>query len=309
MRWSRTVDVTAGQAETRDVPLVRGATVVGRVVDEQGVPIENAAVQVTRGGEGGMRDFVRRMRSRGESVRTDRNGTFTATRLTPGRGQRLDVRHDDYEDRSLGGLDLEPGATSKGVRVVLRRGLEVRGVVKDEEERPLAGVEVELQQSFTFRARRGAMAVMMPDRQPRRETGADGRFRFPGLKAGDYTLTARRPGLRSGHRRPGEGSEDGEVEEARARAGPRGDDQRLPPGRLGRRGGGLVRQRLGGGQGRRGLGPGGTRTEEPSGPDGAFLIEGLAEGEAYDLQPMGLGRARHPSGRGRGARPTTSRSR
>ena len=36
MPWSRSVSVAAGQAETQDVPLARGATLAGRVVDEEG---------------------------------------------------------------------------------------------------------------------------------------------------------------------------------------------------------------------------------------------------------------------------------
>ena len=292
VRWSRGVDITAGQAEVRDVPLVRGATVTGRVVDENGVPIEDATVQITRGGQNAMRDFVRRMESRGESARTDRNGTFSATRLTPGRGQRLDVHHDDYEDRSLGGLDLEPGVTTKGVRVVLRRGLEVRGIVKDQEERPLTGVEVELQQSFTFRGRRGNMAVMMPDRQPRRETGADGRFRFTGLKAGDYTLAVRHPGFARATIDPVKVAEDGEVEDVEVVLAPGVTINGFLRDSQGAGAAGWYVSAAPEGQGGRGPGRGGTMTEEPSGTDGAFLIEGLTEGETYDLQPMsssGLG--------------------
>ena len=48
-----------------------------------------------------------------------------------------------------------------------------------------------------MRAGRGGMQMSFigPGSQVRRETGADGRFEFRGLKAGDYTLTARRAGL------------------------------------------------------------------------------------------------------------------
>ena len=35
------------------------------------------------------------------------------------------------------------------------------------------------------------------------------------------------------------------------------------------------------------MGPGANRTEEPTGPDGAFLVEGLTPGESYELQTMG----------------------
>lgn len=287
VRWSGSVDVAAGRGGSRDVPLVRGAGVTGRVVDDQGVPVEDAAVQITRGGPSGMRDFVRRMQARGDSTRTDRNGVFTAERLTPGRGQRLDVRHDDFESRSLGGLDLEPGATTKGVRVVLRRGLELTGVVVDEEERPLAGVDVELVQSFTFRTRRGAMAMVMPDSFPKRETGADGRFTFQGLKAGDYTLSARRPGYARATVDPVRVTEDGDQEPLALVLVPGVTISGFLRAASGSGSPGWMVMASLEGQGQRGPGRGTPRTEEPSGPDGAFFIEGLAEGQAYDLQPMG----------------------
>jgi hypothetical protein len=34
--WSRTVRVVPGQSETQDLPFIRGATLAGRVVDEEG---------------------------------------------------------------------------------------------------------------------------------------------------------------------------------------------------------------------------------------------------------------------------------
>ncbi len=75
--WSRTVTVTAGQEETQDVPLTRGATLAGRVVSEEGAPIEGALVQVSRGGENVLRAFVRSMEGEG-AVRTGRDGSFRA---------------------------------------------------------------------------------------------------------------------------------------------------------------------------------------------------------------------------------------
>jgi protocatechuate 3,4-dioxygenase beta subunit len=287
--WSRTVAVTAGQEETQDVPLARGATLVGRVVDEQGAPIEGAVVQVTRGGESVFRAFVRSLEGEG-GVRTGRDGSFRATRLHPGENQRLDVRHDEYEERAVGGISLAPGAVRSGVTVVMRRGQSVRGVVKDEDGRPLAGVEVTLSSSRTLRAGRGGvqMTLVGPGGQQRRETGADGRFEFRGLKAGDYQVAARRAGfarasldpVKVGEARAGEPVEltlrpgvtiSGFVKD-KAGAGTSGwSVQARPAGQ----GGGLA------------FGPGALGNEEPTGPDGAFLVEGAVAGESYDLQVMG----------------------
>jgi protocatechuate 3,4-dioxygenase beta subunit/5-hydroxyisourate hydrolase-like protein (transthyretin family) len=289
--WSSEVDVSPGESESRDVPLVRGAALSGRVVDERGTPIEGATIQVFRGGgRSAIRDFVRRMQVRSETVRTARDGSFKATRLEPGGGQRLDVRHEDYEDRSMGGIDLSPGATTSGISVVLRTGLALEGLVKDEEDRPLGGVEVELQQSRTFRGRRGGMSVTMlgPGSRPRKETGTDGRFAFRGLAAGDYTLIARRPGYARVTLDPVKLAEDGNLEPLELILAPGATISGfLRDGSGAGAPGWHVSARAAGEGGGPAFGPGGLRTEEPSGPDGAFLIEGLAEGEVYDLQVMG----------------------
>ena len=194
--WTRAVALTAGRPERQDVPLVRGATLAGRVVAEDGAPIEGATLQLTRGGESPIQAFVRTMQGEG-AVRSGRDGSFRAKRLPPGLRQRLDARHDEFEERSLGGIDLSPGAARTGVTVVMRRGLSLRGVVKDEAGRPLAGADVRLSRARTLRAGRGGMQMSMigPGSEVRRETGADGRFEFRGLSAGEYSLAARRPGF------------------------------------------------------------------------------------------------------------------
>ncbi len=287
--WSRTVTVAAGQAETQDVPLTRGSTLAGRVVDEEGRPIEGATVMVSRGGEDMFRAFIRSMEGEG-AVRTGRDGSFRATRLAPGENQRIDVRHDEYEERAVGGLSLSPGGTRSGVSVILRRGLSVRGVVKDEEGRPLAGAEVNLSSARNLRAGRGGvqMSISGPGSQLRRETGADGRFEFRGLKAGDYTVSARRPGFSRATVDP--------VNVAEARAAEPLELVLKPGATIS----GVVRDKAGAGAsgwsvsaraasqaGGPIFGPGSIRSEEPTGPDGVFYLEGLTTGETYELQVMG----------------------
>ena len=165
-------------------------------MNEEGAPIEGAIVTVSPPGENVFASFVRRLGGEAQA-RTGKDGGFRSRRLRPGDGQRVDVRHDDYAERSIAGISLAAGATRSGVTIVMRRGLALRGVAKDEDGRPLAGVEVTLSATRTLRAGRGGMQMSMigPGSQVRRETGADGRFEFRGLKAGEYSLAGRRAGL------------------------------------------------------------------------------------------------------------------
>ena len=202
--WSReAVAVAAGQAVGQDVPLVRGAALLGRVVDEEGRPIEGATGRVARSGEHPVRFFMR-MEEGGGAFRTAKDGTFKAQRLMPGGNQRLTVDHDDYEARTIGGIVLSAGGTRAGITVVLPKGLGVRGVVKGASGQPLPGVDVEMVRAFTFQSGRGASSFSFvggPGRQPKKQTGPDGRFEFRGLASGDYALVATR--LRARADRPG----------------------------------------------------------------------------------------------------------
>ena len=286
--WTRSVSVASGQAETQDVPLARAATLVGRVVNEEGAPIEGARVRLTRGGENVFRAFMRSMEEE-QAVRSGRDGSFRATRLAAGDNQRLDVRHDDYEERAIGGISLAPGATRSGLTVVMRRGLSVRGIVKDEEGRPLAGCEVSLSAMREIRAGRGGvqMGLIGPGNQVRRETGADGRFEFRGLKAGEYTLSARRPGFSRASVDPVNVSEARASEPLELTLRPGSTISGVLRDRTGNGASGWFVSARPAGQGGMAMGPGANRTEEPTGPDGAFLLEGLNAGESYELQVMG----------------------
>lgn len=294
--WSRReLAVVAGQAAAQDVPLVRGASLAGRVVDEEARPIEGAVGLLAASGEHPVRSFLRNGGGTGV-FRSGRDGTFKATRLLPGANQRLTVMHEDHEGRTIGGITLVGGATKSGLTVVLPRGQGLRGTVKDAEGRPLPEAEVELVREFRFQSGRGASRFSFvggPTSRPRKQTGPDGRFEFRGLAEGDYTLVASKRGYAREQIDPvkvgdGHGSEPLELV--------------LRPGATIS---GFLKDRAGNGApGYRvsarpsGGGPGSTMTttrgplgsaftEEPTAADGAFLVEGLTPGETYELQVLG----------------------
>jgi protocatechuate 3,4-dioxygenase beta subunit len=291
--WSREVLVVAGQLEDQDVPLVRGATLAGRVIGEDGAPIDGAVLSLTRAGENPFRAVMRRMQNDGQ-VRSARDGSFKATRLMPGDNQRLDVRHDEFEERSIGGVDLAPGALRSGMNIVLRRGLVARGIVRDENALPLAGVEVVLSRSLAFTARSGrygqsSFSFVGPGSMARRETGADGRFEFRGLKSGDYTLSAGRQGFARAVQDPVKIAEGHTGEPIELVLRPGVSISGVVRDRAGAPSAGWLVLARASGENSAVFGPASLRTQEPTGEDGAFVIEGLAEGGSYDLQLMASG--------------------
>ena len=288
--WSRpAVAVTAGQAAAQDVPLVRGAGLQGRVVDEDGRPIEGATGLLAAGGENPFRAFFRAGGAIG-AFRTAVDGSFKATRLVPGANQRLTVSHPDHEAHTLGGILLAAGATKSGLVVVLPKGLGLRGVVKDENGRPLPGADVEVIRPFTFQSGRGASQFSFvggPMTRPRKQSGPDGRFEFRGLAAGDYTLVASKQGYSRDRIDP--------VKVAEGRASELLELVLKPGATISgfvkdRAGNGVPGYRLAARPSGSAAGPmgplGGPLTEEPTAADGSFLIEGLATGESYELTVM-----------------------
>jgi protocatechuate 3,4-dioxygenase beta subunit len=284
--WSRdSMRVAPGESKSEDVVLTRAASLSGRVVDASGVPIEGATGRLVRGGENSFQVF--RWTLGGAAFRTGRDGSFKAMRVPPGNGQVLTVQHPDYETRTIGGVSLAIGATSR-LNIVLRRGLSLRGVVKDERDLPIAGAEVQLIRDYRFQSRGAQFAfVGGPGGPARRETAPDGRFEFKGVTTGDYRMTVSKKGW---------GRE--QIASLRVTDGKVPDPLEIVL-RPGATINGYVREKSGSGAaGYRvfarltgtatsmGLfgAPGG---EEVTGSDGSFVIEGLTAGEAYDLQAVG----------------------
>ncbi len=288
--WTRSrVSLEKGATKSLDVPLTRGAALSGRVVDEDGRPVPDAKVGVTSGDDNPFR-FVQRALAGdpGARIRSRADGTFSASRLPPGENQRLSVQHPDYERGKLGGISLVAGVTRTGAVVTLRRGLVLTGTVKDPEGNPIPGAELTLSQSRVVRSSRGGTMMQVSfggaSEAPPAKSGADGRFEMRGIPAGDWAFTAKAPGRATEVVDPLKLVRDTRPDPV---------DVVLSPGAaiagfvLRKTGGGvegmLVIPRPSGKTLTAGFGEGAT----PTGPDGAFLIDGLKAGESYDLQLFG----------------------
>ena len=289
VRWTRgNVQLEKGATKVLDVPLTRGASLSGRVVDEERRPVAEAKVLVSDGEES---PFGMVMRAMGgdpaAKIRSRADGTFSATRLPPGENQRLTVQHPDYEKATLGGISLVAGGARTGAVVTLRRGLVVTGSVKDLEGSPIPGVEVALSQSRVVRSSSGGRRMQMSfggvSEIAPAKSGSDGRFELKGVPPGDFALTANGPGWATETVDPLKLARD---------VRPDPVDIVLAPGAAIS---GVVLRKTGGGAegymaiarlsgkppaGGIGLDPG----RMPTGPDGAFLLDGLKAGETYDLQ-------------------------
>ena len=292
--FRRDVEIAFKDVKKVDAALVPGASMAGRVTDENGQPVAGAQGLLARGGESGLAAFVRQLRNTGGSpvFRTAPDGSFRASRLLPGENQRLTVGHPEFAATTISGVNLLAGQTAGNIGVVLRRGAAITGIVRDKDGNPVEEAEAEALSTFGFRGRRaGAVAQLNfvggpggARGRPSARTGADGRFEIRGLTAGDYALTVRKPGYASERVDPLKVPEEGSPEPVTLTLGP------------GAVIAGVVRQRGGSPAegwtvvaseaGTSALGPR-LRGGEPTGPDGFFLLDGLKPGQSYDLQLFG----------------------
>jgi hypothetical protein len=281
-----------GESKRLDVALTLGATMIGKVVDENGAPVAAARGSLIRGGENAIAGIRRMIRGAGETTafRTRADGTFKATRLAPGDNQRLFVDHADFERAMLGGLSLPSGGTKGDVAIVMRRGATITGLVKDANDQPIPDVEVQVDPSVNFRAGAGGMVANFArlggaSTRPKTKTSADGTFQIKGISVGEYALQIRKPGFANERVDPVKVTEKG-ADPVTVTLGPGASISGIVRRKSGEGAEGFM-VRVGAG-GRGGGGPfGGTGTELATGSDGLFVIDGLKPGQAYDLSVFG----------------------
>jgi RNA polymerase sigma factor (sigma-70 family) len=183
--------VTVGDREVIDVALEPGDTVVGRLVDSSGSPIVVAQVSaIARRRTETSSDF-----SFGHDV-SDEEGRFRVTSLRHDMAHTLVIFAEGL-GRTM--IDISPHPEWPGVvdlgDVLVHAGHSIEGIVRDSNGVPVPCIAVTLVGANADRNRlRGQPS---PDisfcESEHRRTDDIGRFRFPDLAPGTYTITAEPP--------------------------------------------------------------------------------------------------------------------
>jgi uncharacterized GH25 family protein len=293
----REVEIAAGETKTLDIGLTPAVSLVGRVSDEKGQPIAGARGTLAPGAESGFRALLRGMnRDEGNAFVSGLDGTFKATRLAPGTNQKLTVVHPEFERRVVPGVDLVQGVLKPlSLDVVLSPGYVLSGVVKDKEGKPVTGATVAVTRSVQMSGGRGGniMTVNMSDARPQAETDFEGKFGFKGLSSGDYDVAVSKSGFTRSTQngvKTGEGHTPIEVV---LNPGAAISGRLVQPNGLTVTGYSVTARpasAAGSGTGMMMMGRGNNFAQVD--PDGAFTLDGLIPGTAYDLSIFGQGEMR-----------------
>ena len=163
--------VVENETTTVELPLGRGITITGRVVDESGLPVGEADVMVTAAEPERMR-ARRAARVGPPHTKTAEDGTFTVTGIEPGQAQ-LAVRSQGYVSHRR----TFEAERDMPVEITLARGLTLQGVVVRGGKR-VAGAQV------------GAVSAAVGGEHQSAITDEDGRFTLSGLIPARYTVSA-----------------------------------------------------------------------------------------------------------------------
>ncbi len=163
--------------------------VSGHVYDMQSrAPLEGVSVMVFRAGAatGGVAELVERLVT---STRTDAAGAYAASGLAGG-DYLLQVGKKGYAAEMRGPFTVAEDGNAGGKDFFLTEGTQVEGTVLDTRGRPVAGA------SFTLRER-GTGTLALQEALLKARSDAQGRFRLPAVRAGEYVLAAHAEGKAS----------------------------------------------------------------------------------------------------------------
>ena len=175
--------------------MIAAVEIGGIVVDKDGQPIENVAVQVRGNGAGANLEGRVRLSTHyalNDNVKTDADGRWSVANIPPGDDVviSLKLNHSDFKsDENWGDLQAVnkiglKELRDKSAKLVMAKGIQVRGRVIDEAGKPIENALVVWGDSPYWQE--GSQEIF---------TDADGRYETPTQKDGDLRITIMAPGF------------------------------------------------------------------------------------------------------------------
>ena len=180
------------------ISLAPTASLGGVVVDRDGEPLRSVEIDIdTQRGRLRRGTVFRPPSMSSRSGRTSAQGRFQIHGLVLDSGYRLSFAKDGFAPASLEIDDLGSHEDRESLRVVLQPGRRGVGWVVDEQDAPVAGAEVRLEDA-PVAAPRGSRRFFDPDAgqgDPDAVADGEGRFEVVDLAPGRYDLRAEAPGF------------------------------------------------------------------------------------------------------------------
>ncbi len=191
-------DEDSGEAPA--IALAPAAGLSGRVVDQEGALLAGVTIELSMGDQSGrFSPGAHRVMRSGWQGRTSERGEFRVNGLPAELAYRLTFKHPGFAPRTVDVEPLEPFESRSGLKVVLEPGRLAFGRVVDEDDVPIAGAEVGLEEppptGDPMAARRMTRWGRDKLDAPTYLTGAEGRFEIADLAAGRYDLEVRAAGF------------------------------------------------------------------------------------------------------------------
>ncbi|HLU39354.1 MAG TPA: carboxypeptidase-like regulatory domain-containing protein, partial [Planctomycetota bacterium] len=182
------VSVEIGQATNVDLHAVAGGTLLGKVVDAHGNPVEGAEVATV------YLDLSRALFSGAgrAPVRTDADGQFVLHHVAPG-PLALMAAKDGLGPSQIEQLEVVDGGVYDDFLLELGGGATVTGIVVDDREQPLADALVEIV-PMERPQDPDVVKTVLRLREVTARTGRDGRFTVAGVAGDRILVQASKPG-------------------------------------------------------------------------------------------------------------------
>ena len=157
-------------------------TLGGSVVNEEGKPVKDARVTLTRWGSTTLHFQDQVDRSSDRQTKTDGKGQYSFRSIPTEHTYAIKVRHPDYSPVEVGSVQVSETSREEP-QIVLKPGTKLTGVVNDSGGNAVAGAEIFLSSSMS-----GILDADDPD-VALTSSGTTGEFSFNNVGKGNYSLT------------------------------------------------------------------------------------------------------------------------